>query len=667
MPTSHSAKILLAAVAYACVGLAFGVVTAFTVAHLIGPVWSAAGFAGAALAGAVVHYLVARALQRDHARDGSVDRRSGVKSREYALLLEASEAILLADRDGRIEAGSPSVERVLGYTPAAVRGRKVASLIHDDDLASWQRFFSDLCDQPAAGSRATLSAPDVSRPLDDVRTLRMRAADGRWIAVEVVATNLLDDAVLNGIAIAVRDAAPLPPVPAPPRFRAQPVAAGGVGGRDAASLGRGDALRDPLTQLATRALLRDRAAHALVRAHRQQLPLALLVLEVDEYRTDGVLAPLDALPQLVLATAQRITSTVRDVDSAARLEGARFGVLLEDMADESNFVQVAERLNAAFSAPLSVRGRDYRTSLCIGIASALPEDEVEDLMRHADVALRAARRRGRGTCELFDHRTHAAALKHHALEGDLARAIDAKELQLVFQPIVILRTRRIAGVEALVRWHHPERGVIPPSAFLSVAEDTGLIVPLGRWILFAACAQARAWQDAIGPDRSLTIAVNVTPRQLLAPGFVRDVADALAESGIDPQRLVLELSEGALARTAADALGRLREVRALGVRLAIDDYGIRSATLGDPADIPVDILKIDRTFISQLTRRPEDHAATRAMIALGKLKRLRTVAAGIEREEQLAELLRFRCEYGQGSLFSEPLPAEHFFSLLQRD
>jgi diguanylate cyclase (GGDEF)-like protein/PAS domain S-box-containing protein len=655
MPTSFAAKVLIAAVAYACVGLAFGVVTAFTAARMIEPVWSVAGFAGAAVAGAIVHYLVARALHRGEPSVTETDRRTVGKTREHALLLEASEAILLADREGRIEAGSPSVERVLGYAPTALRGRKVASLIHDDDVAAWQRFFSDLCDQPSAHRSEGTSA----RLSDDVHTLRMRTSEGRWLAVEVVATNLLDDAVLSGVAIAVRDAAPLPPVPAPPRLNAS--------ARDASSLGRGETLRDPLTQLATRALLRDRVSHALVRAHRQQLPLALLVLEVDEYRTDGVLAPLDALPELVLATAQRITSTVRDVDSVARLEGARFGVLLEDMADESNFVQVAERLNSAFGTPLVVRGRDYRATLCIGIASALPEDEVDDVMRHADVALRAARRRGRGTCELFDHRTHAAALKHHALEGDLARAIDRRELQLVFQPIVILRTRRIAGVEALVRWHHPDRGIIPPSAFLAVAEDTGLIVSLGRWVLFAACAQARAWQDAIGPDRSLTIAVNVTPRQLLAPGFVRDVADALEESGIDPQRLVLELSEGALARSAADALGRLREVRALGVRLAIDDYGIRSATLGDPADIPVDILKIDRTFISQLTRRPEDHAATRAMIALGKLKRLRTVAEGIEREEQLAELLRFRCEYGQGSLFSEPLPAEHFFSLLQRD
>jgi EAL domain-containing protein (putative c-di-GMP-specific phosphodiesterase class I) len=262
---------------------------------------------------------------------------------------------------------------------------------------------------------------------------------------------------------------------------------------------------------------------------------------------------------------------------------------------------------------------------------------------------------------------HEPALAHSRLEDDLRRAIEAGEFSLVYQPIVILRSRRIAGVEALVRWHHRTRGLIPAAAFIPVAEETGLIIPLGRWVLQEACKQAKNWQDTIGPDRSLTVTVNITPRQLLHPRFVDDVAAALRDSAIEPHRLVLEISEGALARSMTDALNRLRQVRALGVRIAIDDYGSRSATLGDPADIPVDILKIDRSYISQVARRPEEHAATRAIVALGKLKRLRTVAEGIEREEQLAELLRFKCEYGQGALFSEPVTADGFLELLRRD
>jgi EAL domain-containing protein (putative c-di-GMP-specific phosphodiesterase class I) len=232
---------------------------------------------------------------------------------------------------------------------------------------------------------------------------------------------------------------------------------------------------------------------------------------------------------------------------------------------------------------------------------------------------------------------------------------------------VILRTRRIAGVEALVRWQHPDGGVIPAAAFIPAADESGLIVPLGQWVLREACAQLARWQAELGPGRALTLTVNVTARQLLAPSFVSDVRCAVADAGIDPARLVLEITEQALARNVTDTLRRVREVRALGVRFAIDDFGSRSATLGDPADIPVDILKIDRTYISQLMRRPEDHAATRAIVALGRLKQLRTVAAGIEQEDQMAELLRFRCEYGQGSLFSEPLDAEGVLRLLRRD
>jgi EAL domain-containing protein (putative c-di-GMP-specific phosphodiesterase class I) len=209
--------------------------------------------------------------------------------------------------------------------------------------------------------------------------------------------------------------------------------------------------------------------------------------------------------------------------------------------------------------------------------------------------------------------------------------------------------------------------VIPAAAFIPVADESGLIVPLGQWVMREACAQLARWQSELGPGRALTLTVNVTARQLLAPTFVTDVRRAIEDAGIDPTRLVLEITEQALARNVTDTLRRVREVRALGVRFAIDDFGSRSATLGDPADIPVDILKIDRTYISQLMRRPEDHAATRAIVALGRLKQLRTVAAGIEQEDQMAELLRFRCEYGQGSLFSEPLDAEGVLRLLLRD
>jgi EAL domain-containing protein (putative c-di-GMP-specific phosphodiesterase class I) len=337
------------------------------------------------------------------------------------------------------------------------------------------------------------------------------------------------------------------------------------------------------------------------------------------------------------------------------------------MTDERHFAHVSERLARLFTAPLLAREREFIASGNIGIASAVPEDGTEELLRNADVALRAARRRGRGAVELYDPLQHAPALGHKHLQEDLRRAMEEGQLTLLYQPIVILRNRRIAGVEALVRWQHPDRGVIPAAAFIPVADESGLIVTLGEWVLREACGQLARWQADLGTERGLTLTVNVTARQLLAPGFVATVRDTIAEAGIDPSRLVLEIAEHALARNVTDTLRRVREVRALGVRFAIDDFGSRSATLGDPADIPVDILKIDRTYISQLTRRPEDHAATRAIVALGRLKQLRTVAAGIEQEDQLSELLRFRCEYGQGSLFSEPIDADGILRLLRRD
>ncbi len=554
-----------------------------------------------------------------------------IKQREYALFERLADPVLVVDRGGAISHVTAAAQRSLGLTREALLGRSLASIVHEDDADTVRSLLQSTAD----GTR--LGAPP---------TWRVRCLDGAWLSVEALATSLLDEPAIGGIAIALRE-------------RTIHVSPHGTPSESA--------LHDSVTGLPGRALFRDRVVHALTRAHRQQLPLAVLFLDFDDFRSGGVRATFEQLERILGVVAVRLATCLRASDSAARLEGARFGILLEDMSDESNFVQVAERIGKVFASPISVGGHHFTSGASMGIASAVPEDSPDDVIRHADVALRSAKRRGRGACELFDPRVHSAALGHRDLEDDLRKALERGEFSLLYQPIVILRSRRIAGVEALVRWNHRKRGLIPAAAFVPLAEETGLIVPLGRWILAEACKQLSVWQDAIGPDRALTMTVNVTPRQILHPGFVADVSAALGISGIEPHRLVLEIGEGALARNMADAPSRLREVRALGVRLAIDDYGSRSTTLGDPANIPVDILKIDRSYISQVTQRPEEHAATRAIVALGKLKQLRTVAEGIEREEQLVELLRFKCEYGQGTLFSEPVTADGLLNMLRLD
>ena len=550
---------------------------------------------------------------------------------EVPLFERLSDPVLLVDRQGTVLRASASTARMLGHVPASLAGHPLGRLMHEDDAAALDPFLRDVADgnEPGASPR-----------------WRMRRADGGWQSFRAAATSLLDEPAIGGVAIVLRDDS----------------ATGTV-----ADLPADPPLTDALTGLAGRALFKDRVEHALTRAQRMQLPLCVVLLEFDDFRAGSVRANYEELELLLAAAARRVKTCLRASDSAARLEGTRFGILLEDMTEERHFAHVSERLARLFTSPLVALEREFIASGNIGIATTAPEDGADELLRNADVALRAARRRGRGAVELYDPRNHAPVLGHRHLQDDLQRAIADGQLTLQYQPIVILRTRRIAGVEALVRWQHPDRGIIPAAAFIPAADESGLIVPLGQWVLHEACTQLGRWQSELGAGRALTLTVNVTARQLLAPTFVADVRRAIADGGIDPTRLVLEIAEQALARNVTDTLRRVREVRALGVRFAIDDFGSRSATLGDPADIPVDILKIDRTYISQLMRRPEDHAATRAIVALGRLKQLRTVAAGIEQEDQMAELLRFRCEYGQGSLFSDPLDADDVLRLLRRD
>ena len=542
------------------------------------------------LVGATVVFMLALGSGRNEPAETLPAPLSRPTPFEVALFERLSDPVLLVDRKGVVLRASASTARTLGLIPASLSGRPLAKLLHEDDAAALDSFLGDIADGKEQGASPRW---------------RVRRADGGWQSFMATATSLLDEPTVGGVAIVLRDE----------------VDTGSMADSPSDPL-----LHDTLTGLANRALFRDRVEHALERARRLQLPLCVVLLEFDDFRAGSIRANYEELELLLAAAATRVKTCLRSSDSAARLEGTRFGILLEDMSEGRHFAHVSERLARLFTSPLIAHEKEFIASGNIGISNAAPEDGADELLRNADVALRAARRRGRGAVELFDPQFHVPALGHRDIHDDLRHAVERGQLSLLYQPIVILRNRRIAGVEALVRWQHPERGTIPAAAFIPVADESGIIVPLGQWVLQEACAQLGRWQVELGAGRALTLTVNVT-----------------------------------------DTLKRVREVRALGVRFAIDDFGSRSATLGDPADIPVDILKIDRTYIRQLMRRPEDHAATRAIVALGRLKQLRTVAAGIEQEDQMAELLRFRCEYGQGSLFSEPLDAEGVLRLLRRD
>ena len=427
------------------------------------------------------------------------------------------------------------------------------------------------------------------------------------------------------------------------------------------------ALRDPLTGLATRTLLRDRVEHALARAHRHERPVAIVLFDIDGFRSINDAFGYAAGDRILSAIAGRLSSTLRGGDTAARLGADEFALLLEDMAEESNFVQVSDRVSQVLARPITLDQRDFTATVCTGIAQVTPDDDADTLLRNADAALAAAKRRGRGACEVFSDRIRASLVDRVDLESDLRAAVESRSFEIEYQPIVILHSRRIAGVEALLRWRHPSRGDIPPSTFLPVADELGLSSTVGRWVLLESCKQVKTWQDQVARARALTLTVNISRAQLRQPSLVADVANALELSGIDPRRLVLEVSDAVLLDDAGTALARLQALKSLGVRIAIDDFGARHAALHQLPRIPVDILKIDKAFIDRVGRTGGGVSVAHVVLALGKSMRLRTVAEGIEAEEQVTELLRLKCEFGQGMLFSRPLSPAGVGALLRSD
>ena len=427
------------------------------------------------------------------------------------------------------------------------------------------------------------------------------------------------------------------------------------------------AFHDSLTGLANRALFRDRVAHALARQSRGHGSVAVLFSDLDDFKTVNDSLGHDAGDQLLVAVAERLRAVMRPEDTTARFGGDEFAILLEETT-EAGTQAAAERILEALRSPFEFHGRQVVMHASIG--AAITDDgrtEPDDLMRQADLAMYNAKTSGKGRIAFYEPQMHVAAVTRMELKADLELAIAEHDFVLHYQPIVDLRNGRVAGVEALVRWRHAERGLVLPSEFIPIAEETGLIVSLGEWVLGEACRQLAAWaNDGQGsPVRDrLSMWVNLSARQLMEPGFVERVGEVLALSGVDAGRLTLEITESALMADVDQSAATLHRLRALGVRLAIDDFGTGYSSLSYLERLPVGVLKIDRSFTAAIAHGQDVPVLVRSIVKLGKTLHLEVLAEGIETAEQLTRLRAIDCRLGQGFHFSPALPAEGVVELL---
>lgn len=418
---------------------------------------------------------------------------------------------------------------------------------------------------------------------------------------------------------------------------------------------------DTLTGLANRARLQDRLQAAL---GRMRVPgsVAVLLLDLDEFKRVNDVHGHAAGDQLLCEVSRRLLSATRGCDVVARLGGDEFALVL-DGVDNAVFADIAaNRILAALKRPITVDGADVVVSTSIGIAYASADDTVDSLIRNADMAMYRAKHNGKSKFDVYTAAMHEDVLSLLSLETDLRHAIEANELRAVFQMIVDLRTGRPVGAECLLRWDRAGHGTVSPAKFIPLAEQTGLIVPIGRWILHEACRQGALWQSRAprldGAPPPFSISVNVSGRQMQHPTLIDDVRNALASSGLDPRALVLELTESVVLSEANTAIERLHALRALGVRIAIDDFGTGYSSLSYLQVLPVDILKLDKSFIDRMTKSPRDAAFVRVIMGFAESLSLRCVAEGIEHPDQQRLLAEMGCGYGQGYLFARPLDAD---------
>jgi diguanylate cyclase (GGDEF)-like protein len=429
---------------------------------------------------------------------------------------------------------------------------------------------------------------------------------------------------------------------------------------------RDESVHDPLTGLPNRTLFMRRLSDATHRARRGQDSLfAVLFLDVDGFKLVNDSMGHHVGDEMLVNIARRLEGCVRGGDIVARLGGDEFAILLERIIDVRDAAMVAERVQEALQAPLSIGGYEHATSASIGVAlSTGTTEQPEYVLRSADTAMYRAKNTGRGRYEMFDRAMHAEALTRLRIESDLRHAFERNEFFLHYQPIISLKSGQIIGAEALVRWRHFERGIVSPATFVPVAEDTGLVVPLGRWVLREACRQAREWQSAARDGEHFSISVNLSVREFGQPDLVKNVAAILEETGLPARALRIEITESAIIGQKHPAIQTVEQLRALGVAIHLDDFGTGYAALSYLHRLPLDAVKVDRAFTASIDQEERPLHVVRAIISLAHAIGLEVVAEGVANERQLELLREMGCDLAQGFIFSRPCNADEMATLL---
>ncbi len=560
--------------------------------------------------------------------------REGEKLYRSLVQENISDILTVIGADGTVRLfESPAIERVLGYRPEGQIDTNAFSWLHPDDVEQALSIFAEV-----------LQTPGLHPPIE----FRVPHADGSIRYLEHSVNNQLHDPDIRGIVISSRD----------------------ITDRKALEEQlRHQSLHDPLTGLPNRALFMDRLEHALDRSKRREQAVALLFMDLNNFKLVNDSLGHELGDQLLVAVSKRLQRYLRPGTTLARLGGDEFTILFEDITHKDDVIHAASGIAEEFELPFMLGEREVFTAASIGIAlsTSTGTDRPEDLLRTADIAMYQAKSKGQAYSLAADTvRMPARALKRLELEGDLRRAIERGELRVYYQPVVLLESGRIVGVEALARWEHPERGLLQAPEFIPAAEESSLIVPVGQWVLELACHQAREWQEQYPSEPPLLVSVNLSAQQFQRPNLPDEVARVLRESGLPHSSLKLEITENTVMENAPSTINCLQELHALGIKLAIDDFGTGYSSMSYLRRFPVDYVKIDRSFVEELDKETDEVVAA-GMVSLVRALNMKVIAEGVETAEQLAQLQEMGCDLAQGYYFSEPLPSEEVPALLARD